>query len=98
VGAVALSGVPERITDAWLDPRFNNTYDMASGYRTKSLCMGPVHDHVGRTVAVVQAINKKTADGATGMRHFTADDEVTHTHTHTNTHTQTCTRARTHSR
>ena len=40
------------------DPRFNNTIDKETGYRTRSLLCVPMIDGRGETIGVVQAINK----------------------------------------
>lgn len=70
-GAVATSGKSINIPDAYLDDRFNQEVDKASGYRTKSILCMPVKARDGSVVAVIQLINK--ADGGAFGR---ADEEL----------------------
>ncbi len=44
---------------AYEHPKFDPSYDLKSGYRTKSVLCMPVKDQRGRVLAVLQAINKK---------------------------------------
>jgi HD-GYP domain-containing protein (c-di-GMP phosphodiesterase class II) len=67
-GAVAKSGVPVRIDDAYQDPRFNREVDQATGYHTRSILCVPMLSTSGEVVGVIQALNR--ADGA-----FTAEDD-----------------------
>lgn len=57
-GHVAASGEVLNIPDAYFDERFDRGHDLASGYRTKGILCAPVKDADGRTVGVLQAINK----------------------------------------
>ncbi len=55
-----------RIDDVYLlDPklpyRFNREFDIANGYRTKSVVCVPLRNHRGTVVGVVQLINRKPA-------------------------------------
>jgi HD-GYP domain-containing protein (c-di-GMP phosphodiesterase class II) len=68
VGAVATSGEPIRIADAYADPRFNRRVDMDTGYHTKSILAVPMKNTRGEVVGVLQAINRR--DGT-----FTPEDE-----------------------
>jgi len=69
-GSVAESGVTENIADCYEDARFNRAYDQSTGYRTRSmLCMPVKLAGGGRTVAVIQAINKHSGGP------FTRNDE-----------------------
>lgn len=43
-GSAAVSGVPERVDDAYVDPRFNKDFDMSSGYTTRNMLVMPVFD------------------------------------------------------
>jgi HD-GYP domain-containing protein (c-di-GMP phosphodiesterase class II) len=67
-GAVATTGQPIRIADAYSDPRFNRRVDLDTGYHTKSILAVPMLNTRGEVVGVLQAINRK--DGT-----FTAEDE-----------------------
>ena len=68
-GAVAESGLPIRIDDAYADPRFNRDVDLQTGYRTRSILSLPVSDQSGRVFAVAQLLNRR--DG----QPFDAEDE-----------------------
>jgi signal transduction histidine kinase len=68
-GWAAQSGATVNIADAYADPRFNQTFDKASGFRTRSILCMPMPDHKGRTIGVVQVLNKRL--GA-----FDVDDEA----------------------
>jgi signal transduction histidine kinase/putative methionine-R-sulfoxide reductase with GAF domain len=66
-GYVARTGRPLHVRDAYEDPRFNADWDMLSGYRTRSILAAPMKNHLGKTIGVVQVLNKKRGD-------FTDDD------------------------
>ncbi len=66
-GHVARTGKPLHVRNAEEDPRFNAEWDMLSGYRTRSILAAPMRNHLGRTIGVVQVLNKKRGD-------FTTDD------------------------
>jgi HD-GYP domain-containing protein (c-di-GMP phosphodiesterase class II) len=63
-GAVASSGQPLRIEDAYSDPRFNREVDQQSGYRTREVLCVPMRSTRGEVVGVIQALNRR--DGAFG--------------------------------
>jgi HD-GYP domain-containing protein (c-di-GMP phosphodiesterase class II) len=67
-GAVAATGRPVRIDDAYADPRFNAAVDRSSGYRTRNLLTVPMRNTKGEVVGVLQALNRR--DGP-----FTDEDE-----------------------
>jgi HD-GYP domain-containing protein (c-di-GMP phosphodiesterase class II) len=67
-GAVAASGAPVRIEDAYADARFNQGVDQETGYRTRSILAVPMRNTRGEVVGVLQALNRR--DGP-----FTAEDE-----------------------
>jgi len=67
-GAVAATGVPIRIDDAYADARFNEGVDRATGYRTRNVLAVPMRNTRGEVVGVLQALNRR--DGA-----FGAEDE-----------------------
>jgi signal transduction histidine kinase/CheY-like chemotaxis protein len=63
------TGEVVNLTDAYRDPRFNRQVDAGTGYRTRSVLCGAVHNRAGDRLGVLQLINKK--DGA-----FTAEDQT----------------------
>jgi signal transduction histidine kinase/putative methionine-R-sulfoxide reductase with GAF domain len=69
-GLVAANGESIRVDDAYRDPRFEKEWDLLTGYRTTSMLATPLRNHLGRTIGVLQVLNKR---GATG---FTNDDEA----------------------
>jgi signal transduction histidine kinase/putative methionine-R-sulfoxide reductase with GAF domain len=69
-GLVAKSGEPIRVEDAYRDARFEREWDVLTGYRTTSMLVAPLKNHVGRTIGVLQVLNKR------GGRGFTDDDEA----------------------
>jgi len=58
-GYAATNKVAVNIRDAHLDDRFDPSFDLKSGYRTKAVLACPVYDVDGEMVAIIQAINKK---------------------------------------
>ncbi len=65
-GYVALTGELVRIDDAYFIPesaeyRFNQSFDKANNYRTKSVMNVPMRDHENVVVGVIQIINRKPA-------------------------------------
>jgi len=68
-GTVAKTGRSLNIKDAYQDPRFDSEWDRRTGYRTRSTLCVPMKNHHGRTIGVVQVLNKR--DG-----YFTPDDEA----------------------
>jgi signal transduction histidine kinase/putative methionine-R-sulfoxide reductase with GAF domain len=69
-GLVAQTGEPIRIEDAYRDPRFEKEWDLLTGYRTSCMLAAPLKNHVGRTMGVLQVLNKRGSHG------FTSDDEA----------------------
>ncbi|HVR20557.1 MAG TPA: GAF domain-containing sensor histidine kinase [Polyangiaceae bacterium] len=69
-GLVAKSGESLRVADAYRDERFEKEWDLLSGYRTTSMLATPLRNHLGRTIGVLQVLNKRAATG------FTQDDEA----------------------
>ncbi|MBL8967969.1 MAG: GAF domain-containing protein [Spirochaetaceae bacterium] len=68
-GYVSLTGQVVNLPDVYeIDPalpyRFNRGYDVASGYRTKSMLVVPMRDHRGEIVGVIQLINSKETEAA----------------------------------
>ena len=68
-GIVAQTGKSIRIRDAYSDPQFEKDWDVLTGYRTKSMLVAPLKNHLGRTIGVIQVLNKK------GGLEFTGEDE-----------------------
>jgi signal transduction histidine kinase/putative methionine-R-sulfoxide reductase with GAF domain len=68
-GMVAQTGKSIRIRDAYTDPQFERDWDVLTGYRTKSMLVAPLKNHLGRTNGVIQVLNKKCG------QEFTSDDE-----------------------
>ena len=68
-GAVASTGRPLNIKDAYQDVRFDAAWDRATGYRTRSTLCVPMKNQHGRTIGVVQVLNKHEG-------HFTVGDEA----------------------
>lgn len=58
-GQVALSGETINVPDAYADPRFDRNIDVRTGFRTMNMLVVPVWGSRGRTVAVIQALNKR---------------------------------------
>jgi signal transduction histidine kinase len=70
-GVVAKLGQPIRVRDAYRDKRFNKNWDELTGYRTRSILAAPMKNHVGRTIGVIQVLNKRSPTEV----EFTAHDE-----------------------
>jgi signal transduction histidine kinase/putative methionine-R-sulfoxide reductase with GAF domain len=68
-GVVAQTGKSVRIRDAYSDPQFERDWDVLTGYRTKSMLVSPLKNHLGRTIGVIQVLNKQ------GGREFSGEDE-----------------------
>jgi signal transduction histidine kinase/putative methionine-R-sulfoxide reductase with GAF domain len=68
-GMVAQTGKAIRIRDAYSDPQFERDWDVLTGYRTKSMLVAPLKNHLGRTIGVIQVLNKQ------GGHEFTSEDE-----------------------
>jgi signal transduction histidine kinase len=59
-GHVAQTSKALLVNDPYEDPRFNPEWDMTSGYRTRSILAVPMKNHLGRTIGVIQVLNKKS--------------------------------------
>ena len=55
------------------DRRFNNAFDIQTGYRTKSVLVAHIRNHVGKNIGVVQCINKALDDKFTKMDQLLLD-------------------------
>jgi signal transduction histidine kinase/putative methionine-R-sulfoxide reductase with GAF domain len=69
-GLVAKTGTALRVRDAYSDPRFERDWDLLTGYRTTSILAAPLKNHVGRTIGVIQILNKRSGE------EFTTEDEA----------------------
>ena len=58
-GAVATTGLPVNIPDAYKDSRFNQTMDKETGFRTRSILCMAIKNHRGEIAGVLQVMNKK---------------------------------------
>jgi signal transduction histidine kinase/putative methionine-R-sulfoxide reductase with GAF domain len=61
-GDVARTGKPLHVRDAYKDPRFSPEWDVLSGYRTRTILAAPMKNHLGKTIGVVQVLNKKRGE------------------------------------
>lgn len=80
-GYVAISGEPLDIADAYAIPdnvpyRFDASFDRRMGYRTVSLLVIPLKNHLGVLLGVLQLINRR-APGTQAVEPF---NETMHTH------------------
>jgi phosphoserine phosphatase RsbU/P len=69
-GATARTRTTINMPDAYLDPRFDRSFDEATGYRTRSLLCTPIIGENQRLIGVLEVLNK--LDGTA----FTTDDEA----------------------
>lgn len=58
-GTVFTTGGTINIPDAYKDERFNPDVDKKTGYRTRNILTMPVKNKEGRTIGVVQVLNKR---------------------------------------
>lgn len=58
-GQAALTGETINVPDAYADSRFDRNVDLRTGYRTMNMLCVPVWGTKGRTVGVIQALNKR---------------------------------------
>jgi len=58
-GSVAVDGRIVNLADAYLDPRFDRSFDERFQFRTRSLLCLPIRDKTERTVGVLELLNKK---------------------------------------
>lgn len=68
-GWVARTGEKLNIKDAYQDVRFDAEWDRRTGYRTRSTLCVPMKNRHGRTLGVVQVLNKRVGT-------FTPEDEA----------------------
>ncbi len=62
-GYVAKTGRAVRVKDAYRDKRFLRQWDDLTGYKTRSILAAPMKNHVGRTIGVIQVLNKSRGEG-----------------------------------
>jgi signal transduction histidine kinase len=62
-GYVAKTGRTVRVKDAYRDKRFLRQWDDLTGYKTRSILAAPMKNHVGRTIGVIQVLNKGRGEG-----------------------------------
>uniref|UniRef100_K3WKQ8 GAF domain-containing protein n=1 Tax=Globisporangium ultimum (strain ATCC 200006 / CBS 805.95 / DAOM BR144) TaxID=431595 RepID=K3WKQ8_GLOUD len=60
-GNVAATGKTVNLVDAYSDPTFDPSYDLQTGYKTKSMLCVPVRNGANQIVGVVQVLNKAGA-------------------------------------
>jgi signal transduction histidine kinase/putative methionine-R-sulfoxide reductase with GAF domain len=72
-GYVAQSGKALRVSDAYKDSRFQPEWDALTGYRTTCILAAPLKNHLGRTIGVIQVLNKS---GSAKTTEFTDEDEA----------------------
>lgn len=68
-GTVAKTGKPIRVHNAYEDPRFEAEWDLLTGYKTRCMLAAPLKNHLGRTIGVIQVLNKAAGN-------FTDEDEA----------------------
>ena len=74
-GSALAARAPVNVPDVYQDGRFYKPWDEYTGYRTQSLLMCPVVSAAtGRTLGLVEMINKKKRDGS-GFKAFNENDE-----------------------
>lgn len=59
-GHVAATGETLNIPDAYADPRFNPSFDQATGFRTRSILTAPMFNPQQKIIGVVQVLNKQS--------------------------------------
>jgi sigma-B regulation protein RsbU (phosphoserine phosphatase) len=57
-GSVAATGEQVLLHDAYADERFDPSYDLSTGYRTRSMLCTPIKNRSGVIVGVLQLLNK----------------------------------------
>ena len=58
-GHVAKTGTAVAVEDAYEDPRFTPETDRATGYRTKTVACAPILTADGRTIGVLEVMNRR---------------------------------------
>jgi adenylate cyclase len=65
-GTVFTTGVTENIPDVYADPRFDQSVDRATGYRTRSILCMPIANNAGARIGVTEVLNKKGGQAFSG--------------------------------
>lgn len=68
-GGCARAGRSINVKDAYQDPRFDAEWDRITGYRTRSTLCVPLKNQHGRSIGVVQVLNKRSG-------YFDPEDEA----------------------
>ena len=58
VGEVVQSGKPIRVDDAYRDPRFDKSVDLANGFTTRNLLCQPLRNVDGNLIGAFEALNR----------------------------------------
>jgi Nif-specific regulatory protein len=58
VGEVVQTGKPIRVDDAYRDPRFDKSVDLANGFTTRNLLCQPLRDLEGNLLGAFEALNR----------------------------------------
>ena len=69
-GRVAATGEIINVPDAWELPYFDRSFDERNNFRTRSVLCQPIRGRFGKTIGVVQVINKQ------GKDRFEEEDET----------------------
>jgi len=73
-GAVVMNDELVNIKNAYLDPRFDKSNDVRTGYKTQSVLAIPIYNNHQEIIGVVQAINKISQTNH-GVSYFGIVDE-----------------------
>ncbi len=73
-GTVAATGEEVVLHDCYADPRFDQSQDQRSGFRTRSMLCVPIRNRAGKIVGVLQLLNKK--QGSFGARDLEFLDSI----------------------
>lgn len=71
-GHVARTGQAVHVKDAYADSRFSREWDTLSGYRTRQILAAPMKNHLGRTIGVIQVLNKRGGEFSPGDKDLLA--------------------------
>ncbi|MCP4346790.1 MAG: GAF domain-containing protein [Desulfobacterales bacterium] len=79
-GTVFTSGITVNIPHAYADLRFNPSFDKKTGYFTRSILCVPVINKKGKTIGVIQLLNKRrgpfTDEDESRLKTFTAQISI----------------------
>jgi signal transduction histidine kinase len=71
-GAVARSGRPAAVSDAYADGRFDPDVDRRSGYRTRSIACAPLLARGGKVVGVLEVVHRRPGAFDAGAQRLVA--------------------------